>query len=157
MFEGAFSSGLRDPSGLGRVAEGVWRRALVRLGDCVSVCSCQASVFFDPDDRGLRCWNCNQVPPRPQLFELPGGTIALSQGATITPHHLNRNRDHDTVIGVVENHPSRPGELVLRNVSPKPWTMTPAGESTKTVDPQRRLGIRPMTIDFGSAHGRIVS
>jgi len=157
VFEGAFSSGLRDPSGLGRVAEGVWRRALVRLGDCVSVCSCQASVFFDPDDRALRCWNCNQVPPRPQLFELPGGTIALSQGATITPHHLNRNRDHDTVIGVVENHPSRPGELVLRNVSPKPWTMTPAGESTKTVDPQRRLGIRPMTIDFGSAHGRIVS
>src|SRR5260221_81785 len=57
VFEGAFSSGLRDPSGLGRVAEGVWRRALVRLGDCVSVCSCQASVFFDPDDRGLRCWN----------------------------------------------------------------------------------------------------
>ncbi len=157
VFEGAFSSGLRDPSGLGRVAEGVWRRALIRLGDCVSVCSCQASVFFDPDDRALRCWNCNQVPPRPQLFELPGGTIALSQGATITPHHLNRNRDHDTVIGVVENHPSRPGELVLRNVSPKPWTMTPAGESTKTVDPQRRLGIRPMTIDFGSALGRIVS
>jgi len=157
VFEAAFSSGLRDPSGLGRVAEGVWRRALVRLGDCVSVCSCQASVFFDPDDRALRCWNCNQVPPRPQLFELPGGTIALSQGATITPHHLNRNRDHDTVIGVVENHPSRPGELVLRNVSPKPWTMTPAGESTKTVDPQRRLGIRPMTIDFGSALGRIVS
>ena len=156
VFEGAFSSGLRDPSGLGRVAGGVWRRALVRLGDCVSVCSCQASVFFDPDDRALRCWNCNQVPPRPQLFELPGGTIALSQGATITPHHLNRNRDHDTVIGVVENHPSRPGELVLRNVSPKPWTMTPAGESTKTVDPQRRLGIRPMTIDFGSALGRIV-
>jgi eukaryotic-like serine/threonine-protein kinase len=157
LFERAFTSGLRDPSGPGRVAEGVWRRALVRLGDCVSVCPCQASVFFDPDDPGLRCWNCNQVPPRPQQFELPGGTIVLSQGATITPHHLNRNRDHDTVIGVVENHPSRPGELVLRNVSTKSWTMTPDGESAKRVDPQRRLGIRPMTIDFGSAHGRIVT
>jgi DNA-binding helix-hairpin-helix protein with protein kinase domain len=157
VFERAFTSGLRDPSGLGRVAEGVWRRALIRLGDCVSVCSCQASVFFDPDDPALRCWNCNQVPPRPQLFELPGGTIALSQGATITTHHLSRNRDHDTVIGIVENHPARPGEVVLRNVSTKPWTMTPAGESAKTVDPQRRLGIRPMTIDFGSAHGRILS
>jgi DNA-binding helix-hairpin-helix protein with protein kinase domain len=157
LFERAFTSGLRDPSGLGRVAEGVWRRALVRLADCVSVCPCQASVFFDPDDPGLRCWNCNQVPPRPQQFELPGGTIVLSQGATITPHHLNRNRDHDTVIGVVENHPSRPGELVLRNVSTKSWTMTPDGESAKRVDPQRRLAIRPMTIDFGSAHGRIVT
>src|SRR5215470_11379641 len=157
VFERAFTSGLRDPSGLGRVAEGVWRRALVRLGDCVSVCSCQASVFYDPDDPGLRCWNCNRVPPRPQLFELPGGTIALSQGASITPHHLIRNRDHDTVIGIVENHPSRPGGLVLRNVSTQPWTMTPVGESAKTVDPQRRLAIRPMTIDFGSALGRIAS
>jgi DNA-binding helix-hairpin-helix protein with protein kinase domain len=156
VFERAFTSGLRDPSGLGRVTEGVWRRALVRLSDCVSVCSCQASVFFDPDDPGLRCWNCNHVPPRPHLFELPGGTIALSQGAVITPHHLFRNRDHDTVIGVVENHPFRPGELVLRNVSTKRWTMTPLNERAKTVDPQRRLAIRPMTIDFGSAHGRIV-
>ena len=157
VFERAFTSGLRDPSGLGRVAEGVWRRALVRLADCVSVCSCRASVFYDPDDPGLRCWNCNHVPPRPKLIELPGGTIALSQGAAITPHHLSRNRDHDTMIGIVENHPARPGELVLRNVSTKAWTMTPVGEISKTVDPQRRLGIRPMTIDFGSAHGRIVS
>src|SRR5258708_7931354 len=29
VFERAFTSGLRDPSGLGRVAEGVWRPALV--------------------------------------------------------------------------------------------------------------------------------
>ena len=157
VFERAFTSGLRDPSGLGRVPEGVWRRALIRLADCVCVCSCQASVFYDPDDPGLRCWNCNRVPPRPGRLELPGGTIALSPGATITPHHLTRNRNHDTVLGIVENHPARPGELVLRNVSGKPWTMTPDGEGPKTVDPQRRLGIRPMTIDFGSAHGRIVS
>ncbi|MGN6681027.1 MAG: protein kinase domain-containing protein [Streptosporangiaceae bacterium] len=157
VFERAFTAGLRDPSGLGRVTEGVWRRALVRLADCVSVCSCQASVFYDPDDPGLRCWNCNQVPPKPKLIELPGGTIALSQGAVITPHHLSRNRDHDTMIAVVENHPARPGDLVLRNVSTKAWTMTPVGESPKTVDPQRRLGIRPMTIDFVSAHGRIVT
>jgi hypothetical protein len=97
------------------------------------------------------------VPPRPRLLELPGGTIALSPGASITPHHLTRNRDHDTALGIVENHPARPGELVLRNVSAKPWTMTPDGEGPKTVDPQRRLGVRPMTIDFGSAHGRIVT
>jgi eukaryotic-like serine/threonine-protein kinase len=157
VFERAFSSGLRAPSGLGRVPEGVWRRALVRLADCVSVCSCQASVFYDPDDPGLRCWNCNQIPPRPKLIELPGGTIVLSQGAVITPHHLSRNRDHDTMIAIVENHPACSGELVLRNVSTKAWTMTPVGESPKVVDPQRRLGIRPMTIDFGSAHGKIVS
>ncbi|HUJ06897.1 MAG TPA: hypothetical protein VLX31_12390 [Streptosporangiaceae bacterium] len=157
VFERAFTSGLRDPSGIGRVAEGVWRRALIRLADCVSVCSCQASVFHDPDDPSLRCWNCNQIPPRPMRMELPGSIVVMSPGATITPHHLSRNRDVDTVLGVVENHPARPGELVLRNCSTKSWTMTPDGEAPKAVDPQRRLGIRPMTIDFGSAHGRIIS
>jgi eukaryotic-like serine/threonine-protein kinase len=157
VFEQAFTSGLGDPSGLGRVTEGVWRRALVRLADCVSTCSCQASVFFDPDDHELRCWNCHQIPPRPQLLELHGSSVVLSPGATITSHHLTRNRDYDTIIAVVENHPARPGELVLRNVSPVTWTMTPDGETAKTVEPDRRLGIRPMSIDFGSAHGKIIS
>lgn len=157
VFERAFSSGLRDPSGLGRVAEGVWRRALIRLADCVSVCRCQASVFFDPDDPGLRCWNCNQVPPRPPLLELPGSTVVLSQGATLTAHHLSRNRDYDTVVATVESHPVRPGEVVLRNMSTRSWTMTPVGETAKIVDPDRRLGIRPMSIDFGTAHGKIIT
>ncbi len=157
VFERAFTSGLRDPSGIGRVAEGVWRRALTRLADCVYACSCGASVFFDPDDPEHRCWNCNNIPPRPRLLELPNCTVVLSPGATITPHHLSRNRDQDTVIGIVENHPARPGEFVLRNTSKSTWTMTPPGESAKVVEPDRRLGIRPMSIDFGSAHGNITS
>jgi len=157
VFERAFTSGLRNPSGPGRVTEGVWRRALIRLADCVCVCACQASVFFDPDDPGLRCWNCNQVPPKPPLLELPGSTVVLSQGATLTAHHLSRNRDYETVVATVESHPVRPGELVLRNTSTRSWTMTPVGESAKTVDPDRRLGIRPMSIDFGTAHGKIIT
>jgi len=156
VFERAFTSGLRDPSGLGRVPEGVWRRALVRLADCVSVCSCQASVFVDPDDPGLRCWNCKQVPPRPPMLQLPTCAVALTPGATITPHHLSRNRDYDTAVAVVENHPSRPGEVVLRNVGRTPWTMTPDGEASKIVEPDRRLGVRPMVIDFGPATGKII-
>ena len=83
--------------------------------------------------------------------------MVLSQGATLTGHHLTRNRDYDTVIATVETHPVRPGELVLRNVSKNTWTMTPVGETAKTVEPERRLGIRPMSIDFGSAHGKIIS
>src|SRR5215472_5881391 len=156
VFERAFTAGLRDQSGIGRVAEGVWRRALVRLGDCVSTCSCGASVFFDPEDADLRCWNCRTIPPRPQLLKLPNCTIVLSPGAVLTPHHLSRStRDYDTIVAQVESHPARPSELVLRNVGRTPWTMTPQGETAKTVEPQRRLGIRPMTIDFGSAHGTI--
>jgi hypothetical protein len=34
--------------------------------------------------------------------------------------------------------------------------MRPDGESAKTVKPGRRLAVRAMTIDFGSARGRIL-
>lgn len=154
LFEQAFTTGLDNPL-TGRVPEGIWRRALIRLGDCLSRCRCTAAVFYDPDDPALRCWNCRQIPIRPPLLQLPGGTVVLSDGACITSHHLHRDRNHDTVIGMVEPHPTKPGEVVLRNVGPDDWTMTPDGESAVTVPPKRRLGVRTMVIDFGSVQGRI--
>ena len=76
-------------------------------------------------------------------------------GASITSHHLHRDRDRDTVIGVVEAHPTKPGEVVLRNVGPDNWVMMPEGESAIAVPSKRRLGVRTMVIDFGSVQGRI--
>lgn len=41
--------------------------------------------------------------------------------------------------------------------SQRDWTMAPDGEAAVAVPPQRRLGVRTMVIDFGSARGRIYS
>jgi hypothetical protein len=90
------------------------------------------------------------------LLKLPSCTVALSVGTTITSHHLVNDRDLDTIIAVVEEHPAKPGQLVLRNVGKSAWTMRPEGEAAKTVEPTRRLGVRAMSIDFGSVQGRIL-
>jgi serine/threonine protein kinase len=81
--------------------------------------------------------------------------VVLSDGASITSHHLYRDRNHDTVIGMVETHPTKPGEVVLRNVGPNDWVMAPVGEPVVTVPCRKRLGVRTMVIDFGSVKGRI--
>jgi hypothetical protein len=156
VFEQAFTAGLRDTSGTARVSEGVWRRALLRLGDCVAACSCRASVFHDPDRPAAACWNCGHFPPRPLLLELPGGSVVLSEGGVITAHHLRRDRDYDTVVATVEAHPARAGQVILRNAGAQSWVMRPDGEGAKTVEPGRRLAVRAMTIDFGQARGRIL-
>ncbi len=156
VFGRAFTAGLLDTTGTARVSEGVWRRALLRLADCVSACSCKASVFYDPDDPAAACWNCGQVPPRPPLLQLPGGTVVLSDGGAVTSHHLRGDRDYGTVIGTVETHPANPGQVVLRNAGNRAWTMKPDDEPAKTVEPGRRLAVRTMTIDFGSVRGRIL-
>jgi len=156
LFIQAFTVGLRDASLSGRVTEGVWRRALLRLRDCVSVCrDCHAAVFYDADDPEHRCWRCNQAPPAPPLLSIPGHTIALVEGAVVTRHHLLRDRDHTTPVAVVEAHPRAPGQVVMRNLSEHPWTIVPTGEERRLVVPNQRMAVRAMAIDLGPVQGSI--
>jgi DNA-binding helix-hairpin-helix protein with protein kinase domain len=158
VFHRAFTTGISDASLSGRVLEGVWRRVLARLADCVSVCpSCRASLFWDPDDPTVACWNCRRVPSQPALLELPGHqVVVLADGAVVTSRHLSEDRDYRKVMAAVEPHPSRPGAIVVRNLSGRGWKVVPDGEGPKTVGPDQRLGVRPMVIDFGPVRGRIV-
>lgn len=155
LFVRTFTTGLADASLAGRVTEGVWRRALIRLGDSVSACVCGASVFWDQDDPGKRCWHCGAVPPPPDLLDLPGHLVALSEGATVSDGHLRRSRDYDTLRAAVEAHPSRPGELLIRNLSDVVWAVQPEGEDAKQVAPGQRLRVRPATLDLGGVRARI--
>jgi DNA-binding helix-hairpin-helix protein with protein kinase domain len=155
LFVRTFTVGLHDASLGGRVTEGVWRRALTRLADTVSVCVCGASVFWDPDDRAKPCWHCGAVPPAPHLLELPGHLVVLAEGAVLTSRHLQREGDYDTVRGVVEPYPGHPGELLVRNLSTDPWTVRLPGEGERRVGAGQRLRVRPLDIDFGGVGGTI--
>jgi eukaryotic-like serine/threonine-protein kinase len=155
LFTRSFTDGLTDASLSGRVTGSVWRRALLRLADCHATCTCNAAIFFDPDEPDRPCWRCGQVPPAPPLLRLPGRTVVLAEGAVITSDHLRRDRAYDESVAVVEAHPSQPGAVVLRNLSSVTWTVEPVGEEAKSVLPSQRLGVRPMRIDFGSAEAQI--
>jgi serine/threonine protein kinase len=159
VFTQAFTAGLHDASLGGRVTEGTWRRALLALHDCVYSCpGCGAALFHDPElfDRGQSCWHCGALLPVPPRLKLPGSLLVLSEGAVVTSHHLNRDRDHRTACAVVEPHPGRPGRVVLRNLTDRIWTVVPDGEELKRVAPSQRLGVRPLDIDFGQVAGRIL-
>lgn len=155
LFVNAFTTGLHDASLSGRVTEGVWRRALVRLADCVQVCSCTAALFWDPDDPEKRCWHCGAVVPPPMLLVLPRHTVVLSDGGAITSHHLANDRNFREVKATVEQHPQDPNGLVMRNLTPAAWTVYPHGEGAKRVNPGQRLAVRPMDIDFGEVRATI--
>jgi eukaryotic-like serine/threonine-protein kinase len=156
VFTRAFTAGLRDTSLNGRVTEGTWRRVLLGLHDCVWQCpACRAALFYDPEQAGPRCWNCAGPLPPPVTLELRGSQLVLSEGAVLTSHHLNRDRDYRRACAVVEPDPRQPGQVVLRNLTARPWTVVPDGEEAKRVAPDQRLGVRPMRIDFGPARGQI--
>jgi hypothetical protein len=118
--------------------------------------ACRAALFYDPEQAGQRCWNCSAVLPVPVTLRLRGSLLVLSEGAVLTSHHLNRDRDYRRVCAVVEPGPRQPGRAVLRNLTSRTWTVLPDGEEAKRVVPNQRLGIRPMRIDFGPARGQIL-
>lgn len=155
LFERSFTDGLADASLSGRITGSGWRRALLRLSDLHATCSCQAAIFFDPEEPARPCWRCGHIPPAPAVLRLPGRTVVLSEGAVITSDHLRRDRSYDDSVAVVEAHPNQPGALVLRNLSNRTWSVEPEREDPKTVGPSQRLGVRPMRIDFGPVEARI--
>jgi len=158
VFTQAFTKGLHDPSLYGRVLEGTWRRALLALHDCVSTCpGCSVPVYYDLEQAGQRCWQCGEVLPAPPTLKVPGGTLVLSEGAVVNRNHLHRDHDYRSACAAVEQHPGRPGRVVLRNLGDNTWTVIPDGEEPKQVAPSQRLGVRPMQIDFGDeVRGRIL-
>ena len=153
----AFTVGLRDASLNGRVTEGTWRRVLLGLHDCVCGCpACGAALFYDPEQAGQCCWNCSAPLPVPVTLKVRGSLLVLSEGAVLTSHHLNRDRDYRTACAVVEPGPRPSGRVVLRNLTDRTWTVVPDGEEPKRVAPNQRLGVRPMRIDFGPARGQVL-
>jgi DNA-binding helix-hairpin-helix protein with protein kinase domain len=157
LFERSFTVGLREASLSGRLTEGVWRRALARLADCVSVCpSCRAAIFWDPDGPELACWRCAALPPPPTVLEVTRHRLVLAEGATVTGQHLAQSRDSSRPIAVVEAHPSDAAEKVLRNVSASTWTATTGDQGVLSVEPNQSLWIRPMSVNFGAGAGQIV-
>jgi eukaryotic-like serine/threonine-protein kinase len=160
VFTRAFTAGLYDASLNGRVIESTWRRMLQGLHDSVFSClACGAAVFYDPEQPRQPCWHCAVTLPVPPRLKLHGNVLVLSEGAVVTSHHLNRDRDHRTACAVVEPHPGRPGRVVLRNLTSKTWIVIPDGEEPKEVAPSQRLGVRPLVITFAldsAAKGQIL-
>jgi DNA-binding helix-hairpin-helix protein with protein kinase domain len=157
LFIRTFTVGLADASLGGRITEGVWRRALTRLGDSVATCACGASIFWDADAPGRECWHCHAVPPTPPRLEVAHQLVVLSVGAVVTAAHLRRDRERDARVGEVEAHPTETGQLVLRNLSTESWTVEPPGEEAKRVAPGQRLRVRPLAIDFGGVRGEVLT
>ena len=155
LFIRAFCSGLSDASLNGRITEGEWRRAFMRLRDVLSECRCGASVFWDAENPTEKCWHCATLPPQPTLLKLPGRSVVLVPGATLTSDQIVRDGDRHVIVGVVERHPKNPNGLVLRNVSSEDWTAAPIGEDLKVVKPTQRLGIRQMTLTISRTTGEI--
>jgi DNA-binding helix-hairpin-helix protein with protein kinase domain len=156
LFITSFTTGLRDATMTGRFAEGIWRKALYRLADCVWQCQrCSAALLFDTREVHRACWHCAAIPPPPLLFTCPGYALVIAEGAVLTSRHLMLPGPGSQTIATAELDDRFPGSVLLRNVTSDIWDVEATGEEPKQVKPGQRLLARPMRIKLAGKRASI--
>ncbi len=154
-FVRAFTHGLTDPTR--RVREGVWRAHLSRLLDGIAHCpGCTRENLTDDGTPLGKCWSCGRALEQPVRLVFGRRALVLNPGTRVTRHHLARDYDYATTVGLVAQHPQRPGLWGVRNESSAEWRVLAPGGQELVVAPGRSAGlVVGSTIDFGAARGTV--
>ena len=165
LFTRAFTDGLRDASH-GRVREGEWRAAMVRLRDSIVYCDrCGAENFYDREwiagnsPEGASCWSCGARIRLPFRMRVGRSVIVLNHDTQIYPHHVDDQRlyDFSAPVAGVSRHPKDPGMWGLTNLGGEAWSyQTPRDPSPVEVPAGRTALLVPgARINFGKLEGEI--
>lgn len=163
LFTKAFTEGIHDPQN-GRVAESIWRGALVRLRDSILYCSrCTAENFYDADavkagGKAKPCWSCKTDILLPPRIRIGRGIVMLNHDTRLFPHHIDDQKPYDfsQAVAEVTSHPSDPRIWGLKNLGNEKWVSTMADGTVKDVEPGRSVTLSVGTkIHFGRSEGEI--
>jgi eukaryotic-like serine/threonine-protein kinase len=165
LFTRAFTSGIADPSH-GRVREGEWRAAMIRLRDSIVYCGhCGAENFYDresvkaaPLETGI-CWGCQRRYRLPFRIRIGRNVVVLNHDTRLFPHHIDEQRPYDFALplAVVTRHPSEPDRWGLRNDSAQSWYIQLPSESSPVEVPPGKSAalVNGIRINFGPSEGEI--
>jgi serine/threonine protein kinase len=164
-FTKAFTNGIRDPLH-GRVAEGEWRRVMIRLRDSIFYCSrCRAENFYDPAvvastaEKAKKCWSCGQELQTPVRMRIGRDVVVLNHDTHLHHHHLDPGRLYDFSVPIAEvtRHPTNPQLWGLKNLSEEKWVFVAGdGSALRDVPPGRGVTlVSGAKINFGKVVGEI--
>jgi DNA-binding helix-hairpin-helix protein with protein kinase domain len=165
LFTKAFTEGLWNCDH-GRVREGEWRSAMIRLRDSILYCKrCGTENFYDGDvlraSRGEpgACWSCGARIQLPYRLRIGRATVMLNHDTRLFPHHIDEQRPNDFSRPVAEMtaHPDHPENWGLKNLAEEKWSFSKLGDpSPMAVPPGRTVRIEPgVRINFGKLEGEV--
>lgn len=165
LFTRAFTDGLRD-SEHGRVREGEWRAAMIRLRDSILYCRrCGTENFYDADalraaggDPGS-CWSCGARIQLPYRLRIGRATVMLNHDAQLFPHHIDEQRANDfsSPVAEITVHPDHREVWGLKNLTTGKWSFSKQNDPSPIEVPQgRTVKLEPgVRINFGKLEGEV--
>lgn len=165
LFVRAFTEGISDPVH-GRIREGEWRAAMIRLRDSILYCfHCSVENFYDAERLGRdargpgACWNCRRCLQLPFRIRIGKNVVMLNHDTRLYSHHVDDAclYDFSSPIAAVTRHPLHPDVWGLKNLSEESWSFRMAADPRpQTVEPQRSLTLQSgVVVNFGKVEGEI--
>jgi DNA-binding helix-hairpin-helix protein with protein kinase domain len=163
LFTKAFTDGISDPQN-GRVAESVWRSAMVKLRDSIIYCACGMENFYDADalktsgGKPGNCWKCQKELRLPPRIRIERNIVMLNHDTQLFPHHVDSQKMYDfsKPVAEVTQHPTDRSIWGIKNLSDEKWVSTTADGTIKDVEPGRSVTMAVGTkINFGKTEGEI--
>ncbi|MBD5522798.1 MAG: serine/threonine protein kinase [Lachnospiraceae bacterium] len=157
LFIISFTVGLQQPNR--RITESKWMETFSNLMSGIMLCpTCSAEVFYDPqkEENGVMhtCWGCQNTVPVPSKLVIGRSIILLMSTTKIYKHHIDGNRDMETVVGEVVQNPNNPNLWGIKNLSGDNWTYIKADGTQVPVAAGRSAAIaKDAKIDFGQLIG----
>jgi len=165
LFIKAFTEGIKDPKN-GRVAEGIWRVAMVRLRDSIIYCPhCGAENFYDTNvlqisaGKSINCWSCQKVTPIPPQIRIGKNLVMLNHDTKLFPHHIDDQKlyDFSQPVAEVTQHPKITNIWGIKNLTDSQWSSTAYNGTFKEIPPGHSVTLTVGTkINFGNTEGEIM-
>ena len=158
LFTKAFTKGLHDPVH-GRVLEGEWRSAMVKLRDLIVYCRhCAGENFVDPDKHLAEaaqkpsCWSCHQDVTLPAHLRAGSQLVMLNHDTQLYSHHIDADKawEFSDPVAAVTQHPTNPKVWGLKNLGSAKWVSTSPDGAVRDVEPGRSVSLASgAQINFG--------
>lgn len=160
LFTQTFVMGAHHPTK--RVAETVWREALIELKNSIVICSCGMENFYDIykliNNQTNKCWSCRQILVPASRLRINNEIVVLNLNTKLYGHHLIKSEKFifKRILGEVIPHPKIKALMGLKNLGQIPWEIENSEGKKYRIDFGKSFTIEDGTkIYFGEVEGNI--
>ena len=129
-----------------RMIEDGWERIISQVRDELIICpTCHEETFINAESSTHSCMNCGKLIDTSYRLKIGNRQIVLTENTLI---YLDRDNIPDAI---VVSSPKNNGELAIKNISNRTWSVeTPSGK-LKSVDSQSLMPVKSgLEIKFGT-------
>jgi ribosomal protein S27E len=125
-----------------RIMEIQWKKVFLEMRNTLVACPhCKSETFIDVNSSETRCMECGKTIAKPNMLQIGKEKVVLMNGVKIYASITKAGGDYREITGNIVADGSKPGLLVLQNLSKDVWVGVTRSGATKNVEPNQAIPV----------------